>query len=91
VLSRQGIASISIITHEVLKVKIETDAEYKLISKLAYNLSFNAPFDGVEFTQEDINDLADAIDAYDVEHGYVMNEPSQEAIDEHERDRNNAI
>jgi hypothetical protein len=70
-------------------MKIETDAEYKLMSKLAYNLCFNAPFKGVEFTQDDINALADAIDAYDVEHGYVMDEPTQEAIDEHRRDMSN--
>ena len=70
-------------------MKIETDGEYKLVAKLAYNLSFNAPFNGVEFTQEDIDALSDAIDSYDVEHGYVMDEPTKEAIDEHERDMNN--
>jgi hypothetical protein len=40
----------------------------------------------VEFTQEDINALVDAIDTYDVE---TTNEPTQEAIDEHERDMSN--
>ena len=70
-------------------MKIETDAEYKLMSKLAYNLSFNAPFKGVEFTEKDINTLADAINAYDIEHGYVMSEPTQADIDEHERDMSN--
>lgn len=67
-------------------MKIETDAEYDLMVKLAYTLSFNAPFQGVEFTQEDINVLADAIEAYDVKQGWVIDEPSQEAIDEHRRD-----
>ena len=70
-------------------MKIETDADYKLFSKLAYNLSFNAPFNGVEFAEEDINALTDAIDAYDVEQGYVMDEPTQADIDEHERDMSN--
>jgi hypothetical protein len=62
-------------------VKIETEQEYKLMAKLAYNLSFNAPFNGVEFADEDINTLTDAIDAYDVEHGYVMNNHLEVKID----------
>jgi hypothetical protein len=70
-------------------MKIETDAEYKLFAKLAYNLSLNAPFKGVDFTQEDIDALSDAIDAYDEKQGWVMDTPPQEAIDEHRRDMSN--
>lgn len=70
-------------------MKIETDADYKLLAKLAYNLCFNAPFNGVEFTQDDINILSNAIDAYDESQGWIIDEPPQDAIDKHKRDMNN--
>ena len=71
-------------------MKIETDGEYKLFAKLAYHLSFTVPsMENIDFFQMLLNVVTDAIDAYDVEHGYVMYEPPQELIDEHERDMSN--
>jgi hypothetical protein len=71
-------------------MKIETDAEYKLFSKVAYSLSFSKIDEKDKpFVDELLNIVVNAIDAYDIEHGYVMDEPTQESIDEHERDMNN--
>lgn len=71
-------------------MKIETDTEYNLFAKVAYNLSFVKIDDkDKQFIDELLNIVTDAIDAYDVEHGYVMDEPPQEAIDEHRRDMTN--
>jgi hypothetical protein len=67
-------------------MKIKTDDEYSLFSVIAYRLSFNIPLTP-EQTQTLINAVADAIDVYDVEHGYTMDTPTQEAREEHERDR----
>jgi hypothetical protein len=67
-------------------MKIKTHGEYQLFSVIAYNLSFNIPLTQ-EQTQALINVVSDAIDVYDKEHGYTMDMPSQEAIDQHERDR----
>jgi len=60
-------------------MKIETHAEYSLFTVLAHSLCFKKDLIP-ELNEQAINIIADAIDAYDVEHGYVMNEPTQEAI-----------
>lgn len=71
-------------------MKIENEKDYKLISKLAYNLLYNAPFQGVEFTENDTTMLSNALDIYDKENGYTMGTPSPKVLNKHSRGRTDA-
>ena len=70
-------------------MKIENDEEYHLFAVLAHALCFKKDLIP-ELNEQAINTLTDAIDAYDELQGWVMDEPTQEAIDEHKRDMTNA-